>query len=156
MARGFMKPFIAAVAAALLTASAVDSVAAEHAYRQILDGVAIYFGLLPAELARGHPRTPPESEMHGRGAHPGESHIVVALFNDKTGDRIVRAELTATVMGPDRFGAEKKLEPMLIAGSVTYGGYFYMPGPGPYRIVLRIRLPEATREIEAVFEWARS
>lgn len=155
LVRCIMKPFVAGLAAVLQSASAAESIAAERAYHRIVDGVSIYVGLLPAELVRGHPRSHSESDMHG-GAQPGESHLVVALFDDKTGDRIVHAELTATVMGPNRSGAKKKLEPMLVAGSVAYGGYLYMPGPGPYRIVLRIRLPEATRDIEAVFDWARS
>jgi len=102
-------------------------------YRQVVDGVAVYFGVMPAELVRGHPREHPESEMHS-GVPAGENHLVIALFNDKTGERITRAEITATITGPDRFKAEKKLESMLVAGAATFGNYFTMPGPGPYRI----------------------
>lgn len=141
------------VAAVALLFVAVTAVAA--GYRQVVDGVAVYIGMMPAELVHGHPPGHPESGMHG-GVPVGENHLTVALFDDKTGERITRAEVSATITGPDSFKAAKKLEPMIIAGSATYGNYFSMPGPGPYRIVLRIRLPGAGRDIEAVFTWARS
>ncbi len=128
---------------------------ADTAYRRVVDGVAIYFGILPAELVRGHPREHPESETHG-GVPVGENHLTVALFEDKTGVRITHAKVTATITGPDRFKITKQLEPMTIAGSVTYGNYISMPGPGPYRIVLHIQAPGARKAVEAVFVWARS
>lgn len=127
----------------------------DTAYRRVVDGVAIYFGILPAELVRGHPQEHPEGLMHG-GVPVGENHIMVALFEDKTGKRITRAEVTATITGPGNFKAGKKLEPMIIAGAATFGNYFYMPGPGPYRIALRIRMPGIGHDIEATFTWARS
>ena len=129
--------------------------AADTAYHRVVDGVAIYFGLLPAELVRGHPQEHPEGQMHG-GVPVGENHIMVALFEDKTGKRITRAEVTATITGPGNFKAEKKLEPMIIAGAASYGNYFAMPGPGPYRIAVRIRTPGIGHDIEVTFAWARS
>lgn len=141
--------------AGIVLGVAVAAPAADTAYRRVVDGVAIYFGILPAELVRGHPQEHPEGQMHG-GVPVGENHIMVALFEDKTGKRITRAEVTATITGPGNFKAEKKLEPMVIAGATTYGNYFSMLGPGPYRIVVRIRVPGAGRDIEAVFTWARS
>lgn len=134
---------------------AVSATAAVGGYRQVVDGVAIYFGMMPAELVRGHPREHPESEMHD-GVPVGESHLVIALFEDKTDKRITRAEVTATITGPNDYKAEKKLEPMTIVGAATFGNYFYMLGPGPYRIALRIRTPDIGHDIEAVFTWARS
>jgi len=110
----------------------VPAIVAAGGYRQVVDGVTIYFGVLPAELVRGHPREHPESGMHG-GVPAGENHLVIALFEDKTGKRITDAEITATIMGPDRFKLEKKLEPMIIAGAASYGNYFAMLGSGPYR-----------------------
>ena len=133
----------------------VPAIVAAGGYRQVVDGVTIYFGVLPAELVRGHPREHPESGMHG-GVPAGENHLVIALFEDKTGKRITDAEITATIMGPDRFKLEKKLEPMIIAGAATFGNYFNMLGPGPYRIALRIRTPGIGHDIEATFTWARS
>ena len=133
----------------------ISATAAVDGYRQVVDGVAVYFGIVPAELVRGHPQEHPEGQMHG-GTPIGENHIMVALFEDKTGKRITRAEVTATITGPGNFKAEKKLEPMIIAGAASYGNYFNMPGPGPYRIAVRIRTLGIGHDIEATFTWARS
>ena len=119
--------FVFAVAGIMLGV-ATAAPAGDTAYRRMVDGVVVYFGMLPAELVRGHPPAHPESGMHG-GVPVGENHLT----------------------GPDRFKATKKLEPMIIAGSATYGNYFSMPGPGPYRIVLHIQAPDARQGIEAVF-----
>jgi heme A synthase len=70
----------------------VSATAAAGGYRQVVDGVAVYFGVMPAELVRGHPQEHPEGQMHG-GVPVGENHIMVALFEDKTG---------ATDHAPDR------------------------------------------------------
>ena len=129
--------------------------AAQLSYSQVVDGVAVYFGMMPAELVRGHPREHPEGVMHG-GVVVGESHLTVAVFDDKTGRRISDAEVTAHITGDRGLTAQKRLDLMVIAGSATYGNYFSMPGSGPYRIEVRIRLPGKAREVRAVFTWARS
>jgi hypothetical protein len=152
MFNGFHRWYMALVLPALLIAF---TAAAAPAYEQVVDGVAIYFGIVPAELVRGHPRQHPEGEMHG-GPHAGQNHVMVALFDDKSGRRITVAEVHASVTGPKGLRSGQALEPMVIANAVTFGNYFAMPGPGPYRIALRIRLPGTTRDIEAVFSWARS
>ncbi len=141
---------IAALALWFMTAPA-----SAGGYQQVVDGVAIYFGIVPAEVVRGHPREHPEGEMHG-GVPAGESHIMVALFDAKTGERITRAEVTARVSGAPASSTEKRLEPMLINGSQTYGNYFAMIGPGPYQIELQLRLPGKAKPIRARFEWSRS
>ncbi len=146
--------FVFAVAGIMLGV-ATAAPAGDTAYRRMVDGVVVYFGMLPAELVRGHPPAHPESGMHG-GVPVGENHLTVALFEDKTGVRITRAKVSATITGPDSFKLTKQLEPMTVVGSLTYGNYFSMPGPGPYRIVLHIQAPDARRSIEAVFSWARS
>lgn len=122
--------------------------------RQIVDGVAIYLGIVPAQLVRGHPREHPESEMHG-GVAVGESHLMVALFDDRTGERITRANVTATITGAEG-KIEKPLESMVVAGAATYGNYVYLTGHGPYRIELQVLLPGRTKPLRARFEWARS
>jgi len=143
---------VAVVAGCLFSAAAPS---AESGYRQVVDGVAVYFGIVPAQLVRGHPPGHPEGEMHG-GAPVGENHLIVALFNAQSGARVTGAEVNATITGPGRYKAEKRLEAMVIAGTLSYGNYFYMTGPGPYRIVLRIRLPGAHEELRTTFTWARS
>lgn len=115
--------------------------------------VTIYMGLLPAEIIRGHPHDHPETTMHGgRPTASGEYHVVIALFNAKSGARIGKADITARVSEIGLAGEEKKLEPMQIAGTETYGNYFRMAGNGPFRISLTIRVPGEPQEIKVEFE----
>lgn len=141
--------------AAVLCFTAGGIAAEESSYRKIVDGVAVYLGMVPAELVRGHPPTHPESTMHG-GVQVGENHLTIAVFDDKTGRRITDAQVTARITDDRSPVMEKPLESMAIAGSITYGGYFPMPGAGPYRIELRIRLPDRPNELRTTFTWARS
>lgn len=155
MRQSVRRSFWSGLVAVVLGFAPGGAPAVEPSYRQVVDGVAIYFGILPAELVRGHPPEHPESGMHG-GTPVGENHIMVALFEEKTGRRIAAAGVTARLTGNRGLDVRKKLEPMVVAGAASYGNYFYMPGVGPYRIKLTIRLPGAAREIHTTFTWARS
>lgn len=128
----------------------------DTALYQVVDGVAIYFGLIPAEMIRGHPKAHPESHMHGGIPTDRYYHLTVAIFDDTSGERITGAEVTARVVGKGESGPSKLLEPMIIGGSRSYGNYFRMPGDSPYRIELKIHHPEISRVIRATFEWGRS
>ena len=120
---------------------------------KVVDGVTIYIGILPAEMIRGHPKEHPEGSMHGGVPRGGEQyHVMVALFDAKTGERINDADVKASVAGVGAKGWPVKLEPMNIANTITYGNYFNMSGYGPFRIDLQIRRLNTTRVIEARFE----
>lgn len=119
---------------------------------QVVAGVAIYLGVMPAQIVQGHAREHEESQMHG-GVPAGRyrDHVVVAVFDNTTGRRIEDAQVTAAVMelglGPER----KTLEPMRINESVTYGNYFDFRQNGIYHIQVRIRLAGHPQPIEATF-----
>jgi hypothetical protein len=107
---------------------------------------------MPAEMIRGHPAEHTESSMHGGpAAASGDYHVLIALFDAKSGARITGASVTARVSEVGYEGSEKTLEPMEIAGTETYGNYFPMPGHAPVRIEVAIRLPGQSREIRAHF-----
>ena len=91
--------------------------------------------------------------MHG-GPNPaaGRYHILIVLFDSKTGELIRDAQVRATVSEPGLTGQEKKLEPMKINQTLTYGNYFDMPGPGPYVIVVNGRRSAGAPPIEARLE----
>lgn len=129
--------------------------AADTAYHQIVDGVAIYIGIVPAELVRGHPPEHTEAIMHG-GVPVGESHLTVAVYDAKSGRRIRNAAVTARITDDRGLNMRKTLEPMLIADSPTFGNYVSMRGAGPYRIEIEIRVPGRTKAVIATFTWARS
>ena len=140
------------LALSLLIGSAVRARADETGYR-VVDNVLIYLGVIPAAMVRGHPAGHPESLMHG-GVPAGadEYHVLIALFNAKTYDRISSAKVTARVSEVGLSGVEKNLEPMEIAGTTTFGNYFKMTGMGPFRIEVSVDIPGAPQEINVVFE----
>jgi len=91
--------------------------------------------------------------MHGGPpAGDDEYHVIVSLFNARNGEPITRAAVSARVSEAGLLGEEKKLEPMNIAGALTYGNYFRMAGAGPFRIQLDIHGPAEADHMTAVFE----
>lgn len=126
--------------------------AAEENY-QVAHGLAVYLGVIPASIVRGHQEWHPEGAMHG-GAPRGryQYHIVVAVFDAKTGARVEKAQVTANVSGLGHVGAQNiELESMLIAGTVTYGNFVELSGNDRYDIKLDIAVPE--REPPARFNF---
>jgi hypothetical protein len=147
----FLHTAMAVITAMLLT----TAFAADSNQHKVVHGVAIYLGVFPAEMILGHPKPHTEAEMHGgvpAGQH--QQHVVVALFDNATGKRISGAKVRAQVHEINSAGTQKKLEPMLIAGTVSYGNYFNMPVTNnPYRIQVRIELPGVADVIEAQFDY---
>lgn len=140
---------MSAIAALFLT----GAFAADVPTHKVVDGVAIYLGVLPSEMVLGHSHSQAEAGMHG-GVPAGKRqyHVLVALFDTASGQRITNARVKARVSELALSGAEKNLEPMHIADSITYGNYFRMPGSGIYRIRVQVRQPGG-RDIEAEFEF---
>lgn len=102
-------------------------------------GLRVYLGVVPAEIVKGLGAGSKEPPMHGgvpEGAH--EYHVVAAVFDAATGARISDAVVTAEVSGLGLSGSRKKLEPMQIAGTTTYGGFFNLPGFDLYTVKLAI------------------
>jgi hypothetical protein len=123
---------------------------------QTVDGMTIDLGVVPAELVRGHATTPGDPNALHRGTPPNSSshHIVIALFDAKTGARISDARIRAGV--GDRsynHAPDIVLEPMEINGSMSYGNFFLIQGAGVWRIHLEILRPGASRPVEADFAY---
>lgn len=137
----------------IVTSSAMAEDAELH---QVVDGIAVYIGVLPAEMIQGHPKAHPESQMHGGIPTDHRYHLTVAIFDETNSERISNAELTVKVVGSGGTTARKALEPMAVAGKRSYGNYFRMPGDSPYRIEIQIRRPESPEITLAIFDWGRS
>lgn len=116
-------------------------------------GLKVDLGIVPAETIRGRPEEYAEYKMHG-GVPSGKSmyHVMVAIFDSDTGARITDAQVRARVEEVGLTSEDKKLEPMRLAGAVTYGNFFRMAGQGTFRITVQIRRPGTTRAIEMQFE----
>jgi len=99
-------------------------------------GMTVRLGITPAESMRGQP----ETNLHGGvPSGKGQHHLVVALFESGSGQRISNAEITAKVGELGLRTVEKKLDPMVIDKTVTWGNFFQMSSPGQYLIELNIR-----------------
>jgi len=121
---------------------------------QVIEGVAIYLGVMPAQIVRGHDRGHVESKMHGGIPSSRDSeHVVVALFDNTSGKRIENAKVSAQVMELGLGPEWKNLEPMRIAGTITYGNYFDMPQNDIYHIQVRIHLADRPNPLVATFTY---
>lgn len=109
-------------------------VLADHAQRhQILDDMSIYLGIIPAQLTQKY------VSMHGGVPHEEHSyHIVIAIFDRKSGKRITNAKLKATVALVGMNGTTKDLEPMHDV-LLSYGNYFTMDQAALYTISIEIQ-----------------
>lgn len=125
----------------------------ESGTHQVVGGVDIYYGVMPAQIAGKHPDTHEEKSMHG-GVPGGKDryHLVVALYAAQ-GKRIERAQVWARVGEVGLDGQRKKLEPMTIGDTTSFGNYFVMRGATLYRIVVEILLPGDAKPVEALFDY---
>ncbi len=96
------------------------------------DGISVYLGVIPAQITQKYPG------MHG--GVPGNEHryhVLVALFDNKSGKRITDATVKAAVypLGLER--PPRRLEPMR-NDLLSYGNYFTLHEPEPYRVRVEI------------------
>jgi hypothetical protein len=148
-----LKHFLLAIS--LLIATAV-SLAADPGSPKVVQGVAIYLGVVPAEVILGHPKGHPEMQMHGGVPHGSNRyHVVVALFDDATGKRVTGAKVKAMVAQAGMSGERKTLETMRISGSESYGNWFTLPEQGAYLIQIQIDGLKGRGKIEADLEYMR-
>jgi len=149
--RSVATAFGAALLAMMLLPRAAS---AEETGSRVVDGLAIYLGLMPAEIVRSHPRAHPERTMHGDVSKDEHAyHLVVAVFDERTGARLENLEVKATIHPPARPPSTVRLDKMAIEGTVTYGSYFDLAGYGPYRISLRILRPGESKPVVADFTY---
>lgn len=123
-----------------------------HPRVHVKDGLAIYLSLMPAEMLEGHIA----NSMHG-GLPTGiyRYHIAIAVFDEKTGQRINNANVQVRIsnrigVGPDSF---KPLETMEMGGKVMYGNYFVPKTTGPFRIDVKIYPYKERKPVEVMFQY---
>lgn len=126
---------------------------AENQSRQIVDGMAVYVGVLPAEMIEGHPADHPEVTMHGGVPSRRHTyHVLVAIFDSVSGQRIADATVRARVSEFGLGGIVQILEPMQIEGTITFGGFFDFPSRARYVIHLDITRP-STKPVTVDFSY---
>ena len=154
MKHTFLK-FLACLApATILLSIAGTALASDPEGYKVVDGTVVYFAVVPAEIIRGHPKGHPEATMHG-GVPDGKHihHVMVALFEADSFDRITDAEVEATVTEIGLAGKTEPLEPFTVAGALTYGNYFEMSSQTIYRVHVTVQRPGSPKTTEAIFEY---
>jgi hypothetical protein len=96
--------------------------------------------------------------MHSRRwLSAGSHHLTVALFDDKTGQRIVDATVDTAVTPLGLASTRKRLEPMIINRTTSYGNFFDFPlGSGPFRIEFNIKRPKMPAPSVVEFEYKQA
>jgi hypothetical protein len=86
-------------------------------------------GVVPAGIVKGYAPERPEDKMH-RGVlqAPHDYHVMMVIFYSATGARVSDATVIAPVSGVGLAGSKRNLEPMEVAGAMTYGNFFDLPG----------------------------
>lgn len=131
----------------------LTSAAAEIRQPIIAGDLEIFYGVMPAEVLFTYPPNHAERTMHG--GVPGVRntyHLVVSLFDTKKRVRITDAQVQARVSEAGLTPQTSPLQPMLMAGVVTYGNYFTMTAPGRFRIALNITQPHGGPPVQVSFE----
>ncbi|OYW55430.1 MAG: hypothetical protein B7Y80_14155 [Hyphomicrobium sp. 32-62-53] len=116
--------------------------AADNPFHKTAFGIEAYLGLMPAAIIRGHPAAHPEATMHG-GPPNGQYkyHLVVALFDASTRQRISNAAVKARISELGLGGSDLALEPMTIAETISYGGFVSFRSAGRYVIRIDVERP---------------
>lgn len=118
---------------ALATSLASGALGAQTPAVQRSARTTLYVGIIPAELAQAavaaHARPTPHitAVPNVRNRH----HVVVALFDTRSGRRITDAKVVARLRGPVGPPVVKPLEPMRVGDAMSYGNVFViseMPG----------------------------
>lgn len=129
-------------------------VSAIHAaeFTKPADGMTVHLGVTPAAAVQGTH----DPKMHGgTRSGKGSHHVMVALFDRASGQRINKAIVMAKVGEVGLAAVQKKMDPMEIDNTVTWGNHFQMTGPGQYQIAVKIRRPGATGDVNVIFDYTK-
>lgn len=143
------------IAAGAVAFSGVAWAARATDYEKRADGLAVYMGVLPAEVLRGRAETNHVTTMHdGSPEASGSHHVVISIFDERTQRQIADATVEASVGSRVRAGTRRVLEPMKIRDTMTYGNFFPLPGPGPFVVRVEIRRPGQDQPTRVQFNYA--
>lgn len=147
-------PLSRGAAVSALALAALAALSAQAQERLERDGIALYWGLVPEAIVSQQHAI---SELHG-GRPPGGgkvNHLVLALFDAKTGQRIEGAVVRAQLSEPGVVdGAPRYVPPMPINGVNSYGQLFGMVHDGPYRFRISVQVPGRLQETEFTIQAA--
>jgi hypothetical protein len=112
------------------------------------DGVVLCWGLMSSA---GFSQQYAMEELHGgKPIYGGKiHHLVLALFDAKSGRRIDGAIVRAQLSEPGIVDGPAKYVPLMtVYDRASYGQLFGMVENGPYRFKVMVKLPDRPKQIE--------
>lgn len=108
-----------------------------------VDGMKVLLGVVPSQILRQG-----AADGHSIPAGRGHHHVLLAVFDEHTGERLADLQVSARVENLGRTVVEDKpLDVMLTNRLVSFGNFFAMPGGDTFRIHIKIRRHHITSEI---------
>ncbi|AKM44291.1 MULTISPECIES: hypothetical protein [Burkholderia] len=149
------------VLAQMLFAATTGVAAADSSSRSVTaHGLTVHFGVVPADKATRAPEVGSASGGTTAGQGLASYHVVVALFDARTGARIDDAMVIARMTAPAPKARPrvqiKRLPVLTVNGMVTYGNYFDMPWAGRYRIDLSVRRRDSADTVHVRLNYEHS
>lgn len=121
---------------------------------QVIDGVSIYLGILPVQMAKSEAD---ELNLPAKVyTKKDDYYVLFAMFDAKSGRRITDAQVKARVMALGGLDfSEKKLAPIHIEKLISYGNYFRLADPDLYHIQVWITLAGSSQPLTGTFDYQR-
>jgi len=140
----------------LLLVFQTDLTAEHYAQHKTIDATSVYLTVTPTVLVPGYAKEMPGSDFHNDEYNMslGQSHIVVNLIDDQTGNSLRKAKVYARIVGDGIKSTNKKMELMFMDGAKSYGNYFAVPLQGAYKIELEIEYIGAKEPLTVAFDYA--
>jgi hypothetical protein len=128
------------------------ALAAGASFRQDVGEFRVYLAVMPAEFLAGPgvsqvPGATPYDSPAARDTH----HVMVSIFERRSGRRVSDAAVQARVAALGFSGEKKTLRPRSVADEQVYAALFPMIGRGPFRVDVEFRPAEAARAERARF-----
>ena len=135
---------------------APSSSAGQAGMSRLADGVLMYLGVMPTEAILEHQAFYPGHVDEGVPSGKNVYHVMLALFDRATGERITDADVPARVSPLGLVGSRKGLHTLTEAGALTYCEYFTHSPHDRYVIHVTVRRPQASQVVEANFDYPLS
>ena len=121
---------------ALAAFVALPRAAAEEAgFRKNVGEYSLYLAVMPAEVIKGPlPPEPAGASLNRPPAARDTHHVMVSIFDSRSGLRISGWQVEARVAALGFSGEKRDLEPLNVGGAAVYGNTFPMLGRGPFRV----------------------
>jgi hypothetical protein len=132
-----------------------SSLAADHLGQAVIaDGVVIYLGVMRSQTLVGDTASYGDHNMlcPPPGGHDNY-HVMVALFDSDTGERITDADVYARVSSLGLVGPRKHFGAVEVAGAMCYCNYFDLSAFDRYNVKIDITRSESPKVIHAQFTY---